>query len=304
MPKICYADKKFNSKSRTVIEHANAIIEDYQSQGLTLTLRQIYYRFVAAALIPNSQKEYKKLGSIINDGRMAGLIDWNAIEDRGRNLNTIPAWSNPADIIRAAANGYAIDLWEGQEYRVEVFVEKQALESVIENAAQPLACASYACKGYMSQSEMWRAANRFKNYSERGYKSVIIHLGDHDPSGVDMTRDIDDRLYVFGAKVKVERIALNMDQIEKYDPPANPAKLTDTRANDYIALHGDESWELDALEPSVLHKLIQDTIRKYMDVDMFDARKEQQEEERKQLDNVSEKWYDIQENLSKEKSDE
>jgi hypothetical protein len=290
MSKICYVSRRFSASSLETIVQANRIIVDYQKQGLTLTLRQLYYRFVAGALIPNQQKEYKKLGSTINDGRLAGLIDWDAIEDRGRSLNDITAWSNPAEIIRAAANGYAIDLWQGQRYRVEVWVEKQALEAVIEDAAKPLACPSYACKGYVSQSEMWRAANRLKRYERAGQTAVIIHLGDHDPSGVDMTRDIRDRLVMFGAHVQVKRIALNMDQIQQYNPPPNPAKTTDSRSMEYIAQHGEESWELDALEPAVLRSLIQKTILSYRDNTKYDLRVARQETERKQLLEVSDNW--------------
>lgn len=300
MPKILYTEKKFSASSLMMITHANKIIEDYQDQGLTLSLRQLYYRFVASGLIPNSQKEYKKLGAIINDGRMAGLIDWEAIEDRGRNLNTISAWSDPAAIIESAAQGYAIDLWKGQAYRVEVFVEKQALEPVIENASEPLACPSYACKGYVSQSEMWRAANRFKGYLRSGQKPVIIHLGDHDPSGVDMTRDIRERLSIFGVDVEVNRIALNMDQVREYDPPPNPAKTTDTRSASYISEFGVESWELDALEPATLHTLIQNSIKGYMDLELFEERTQQMENERKQLTQVSEEWENIVQRLEED----
>lgn len=87
-----------------------------------------------------------------------------------------------------------------------------------------------------------------KDHRER---RVILHLGDHDPSGIDMTRDISDRLELFGADVEVKRIALNWDQIDEFTPPPNPAKLSDSRAGAYIAEYGDESWELDALEPTL-----------------------------------------------------
>lgn len=293
MPKIAYVPKRFSAGSRRIIEQANDIITSYQAQGLSLTLRQLYYRFVAAALIPNKQSEYKRLGSIINDARLAGEIDWEAIEDRGRNLNHISAWTDPGDIINSCARDYAIDLWEGQDNRVEVWVEKQALEAVIEDAASDLAVPSFACKGYTSQSEMWRAAQRFASYQRQGYTPVIIHLGDHDPSGIDMTRDIRDRLRTFEVPMEVNRIALNMDQVGKYTPPPNPAKLSDSRAHGYIYAYGDDSWELDALEPAVLRDLIQDTIREYLNEPEYDARVAQQEEERELLEKASQQWDDV-----------
>jgi len=293
MAKISYISKRFSRSSQELIDHANRIIADYQAQGLFLTLRQLYYRFVATALIQNKQSEYKRLGSVINDGRLAGRIDWEAIEDRGRSLNRISSWSDPSDIIESCARSYAIDLWEGQQYRCETWVEKQALEAVIEDAAGSLSVPSYACKGYMSQSEMWRAAQRFLTYKRQGYTPVIIHLGDHDPSGIDMSRDIHDRLSLFHVPMEINRIALNMDQVDQYTPPPNPAKLTDTRADGYIVKYGSESWELDALEPAVLRDLIQTTIRGYMDQDVYDARKDQQEKERKLLTKASDSWDEL-----------
>ena len=305
MPKIPYIIKRFNVGSLAIIEHANRIIEDYASQGLILTLRQIFYRFVATGLLPNLQKEYKRLGSVINDGRLAGKIDWDAIEDRGRNLIDRPHWSSPANIIRAAAQSYAIDKWEGQENYVEVWVEKQALESVIDRACEPLDVNCYACKGYTSQSEMWRAAMRFREQRVDDRNCVIIHLGDHDPSGLDMTRDIRDRLNdVFRIDVEVKRIALNMDQVTAHAPPPNPTKLTDSRAEGYIARYGDESWELDALDPATLNELIQDAIREYLDQDLFDERVDQEEDERREIMTISTSWSDISEGLKEEKEEE
>lgn len=314
MPKICYVEKRFSESSLDIIEQSVVIIEEYEAQGFNLTLRQLYYQFVSRDIFPddrtwrltgsskwvkdpngtkNADPNYKWLGNIVNDGRLAGMIDWNAIEDRARNLNTISSWGDPGDIIQSAANGYAIDQWIDQRFRVEVWVEKQALEAVVEQAAESLSCPSIACKGYMSQSEMWRAAQRFQRLYRNGQIAVIIHLGDHDPSGIDMTRDLGDRLSVFGITTKVDRIALNMDQIEEFSPPPNPAKLTDSRAKTYIAEFGSSSWELDALEPPVLRDLIRSAIKRYCDMDKLKARRAQQEEERKHLIQTSDNWDEV-----------
>lgn len=102
---------------------------------------------------------------------------------------------------------------------------------------------------------MWSAAQRFIGQDYRDNR-VIIHLGDHDPSGIDMTRDIQERLQMFGADAYVKRVALTMNQIGTYNPPPNPAKITDSRASKYIDEYGNESWELDALEPQVITDLI------------------------------------------------
>lgn len=297
MPLIQYIEHSFNASSLAMIEHANTLIADYAAQGLALTLRQLYYRFVAADLLANTQQNYSRLGAIVNNARLAGLMDWDAIEDRGRNLIKHSHWDTPGEIIETAAQSFRFDKWVGQPHRVEVWVEKQALEAVVGQAAAPLDCPYFACKGYTSQSEMWRAAQRFSEYIDNGHAPVVIHLGDHDPSGIDMTRDIFDRLNeTFGVEVEIERIALNMDQIRKYKPPPNPAKLTDSRATGYIAkFKTHSSWELDALEPAQLRELIQKTIRSFLNVSLFNERVEEEKKARRVLALASQRWEEIEE---------
>lgn len=273
MSKICYIEKKFTGSSLEIIERANEIINEYSAQGYDLTLRQLYYQFVSKALIENKQSEYNRLGSIINDARLAGLIDWHAIVDRTRNIRANAHWTGPKEIIESCASQFQIDKWENQEYRIEVWIEKDALVGVIADVCQRNDVSYFSCRGYTSQSSMWNAAQRFLSYAKKfGQRPVIIHLGDHDPSGIDMTRDIQDRmtLLMFDSGCRVERIALNMIQVEDHKPPPNPAKITDSRAGGYIKEFGKYSWELDALEPRVLENMIDQTISGFRDKNLWE----------------------------------
>lgn len=281
MPKICYVEKKFRSASLEKIWQAEEICEEYAAQGLPLTLRQLYYQFVARGLIENSQKSYDNLGSLINDARLAGYIDWHHLEDRTRNVRSLSHWGSPADILDSAAASFRVDMWERQPNYCEVWIEKDALVGVIERACTENDVSYFSCRGYTSQSEVWQAAQRIREKTggrwSDGQKLVtIIHLGDHDPSGIDMTRDIGDRLEMFVAyddggwesgydPPTIRRIALNSNQVEAYQPPPNPAKLSDSRATGYVAKHGYESWELDALSPTVIDGLIRTEIEKLRD---------------------------------------
>lgn len=268
--KIAYITHRFNSTSLNLLDLANEVITEYAEQGFDLTLRQLYYQLVARDYIPNSQREYKRLGTLISKARRAGMVDWEAIVDRTRNVRKNAHWGSPASILLSAIQSFAIDKWEGQDYRPEVWVEKDALIGVVERACKPLDVPYFACRGYSSDSEMWRAARRFLEYEEDGQTLYIIHLGDHDPSGIDMSRDIKDRLNLFEAWPIVNRIALNYDQIETYNPPPNFAKETDTRWADYVDTYNTESsWELDALEPQVIVNLITDEIESIRDDDLW-----------------------------------
>lgn len=292
-----YQDFKFRGATLAVIEQANEIIEEYQEKGYDLTLRQLYYQFVARALIANSQKEYKKLGKAINNGRLAGLIDWDAIADRTRAMESNNHWSSPEELIGACAVQFAVNTRSDQDVYIEAWVEKEALIGVVERVCREIDIPWFACRGFVSQSAMYAAACRCR-YLGWSKSILILHLGDHDPSGVDMTRDNFDRMKMFGIDLEVNRIALNMDQIEEYKPPPNPVKLTDSRSQPYIDKYGKESWELDALDPDVLSSLIKDEAAKHTDEDKRQARIEEQEEGEVLLTEVSVRWEEVVEFLA------
>lgn len=287
-----FLDIKFRADTLAVINQANEIITDYQRQGFKLTLRQLYYQFVSRALIANKQSEYKRLGSIVDNGRQAGLIDWDAIEDRTRNLEKPNTWEDPESILHAVANQYREDWWKGQQFYPEVWIEKDALTGVIEPVCEEFQVPYFACRGYVSQSEMYGAAQRLKRIARGGRQPIIFHLGDHDPSGMHMTVDNGQRLDLFmrGYGVDVVRLALNMDQVEQYNPPPNPAKESDSRFEGYAAEHGDESWELDALNPTVIDQLIRDALDERIDPEPWQAAKDAEAENRALLESTSENW--------------
>lgn len=319
MPEICYVPKRFRNATLGIIVKANAIITAYQEQGFRLTLRQIYYQMIARDLFPeswidpvynakhglppdtkNTLKNYKRLGDILNDGRLAGLIDWEAIEDRTRNLESNAHWGSPGQIVRACAQQFRFDLWGDQDYYCEVWIEKEALVGIVEGICTELDVSYFACRGYVSQSEMWVAAQRLIEQEDAGKDTIIFHLGDHDPSGMDMTRDIMDRLEMFGSMVEIRRIALNMDQIEEYNPPPNPAKTTDARYDKYWEEHGHDSWELDALEPKVLVDLIRTKVNEVCDEVRWDAQVERQEQAQEELQLVARQWQNVVRDLQDE----
>lgn len=330
--RIRYITKKFRADTMAIIEQANAICATYSG---SLTLRQLYYQFVARDLLPNEQASYDRLQSIISDARLAGEFDWDHIIDRTRNLVSKPTWGSPAQLIAAAAEQYRTDLWAPQKKRVEVWIEKDAAIGTIEHICEMNGVPYFSCRGYTSASEMWGAATRIGEYLRNGEQTVILHIGDHDPSGLDMTRDIEDRLRLFihqdwandsmgpgshtrgsikqsmrdrmrgqGSQIQdhqspwqVRRIALTIDQIQEYDPPPNPAKTTDARFLAYQEATGlDESWELDALDPFVMETLIQDHIEGFRDDAALATAERKQEEDRLVLTNISNRWDDVRDN--------
>lgn len=290
MSRIAFRKINFKSKSKILIAKMIEIVAEYEARGLRLTARQLYYQFVARAIIPNTVRSYKNLTATLADARYAGLIDWNAIEDRGRVPTQWREYDNMRQAAEETARGFRLRRWEDQPVYAELWVEKQALAGVLEPLAAEFHATLMVNKGYSSASAMFESAMRFRHHmrvrdardgTDRG--GVLFYLGDHDPSGEDMVRDIADRLAEFGAPVDVRKVALTMDQVEQYNPPPNPAKRTDSRFEKYADEHGTESWEVDALPPDVLETLIREAFEEVIDADLMEAVKERETELRDKL---------------------
>ena len=229
---------------------------------------------------------------------MAGHLSWDYIVDRTRNVNRPASWESPQDILEAVASQFRLDPWLTQDDYVEVWVEKEALAGVIQRSSQALRCPSLACRGYMSQSEQHAAAMRFADKIRKGKTVHVIHLGDHDPSGIDMSRDNQSRLELFilntaareldawgsiaGIRQRMrdeynsgglvfDRIALNMDQVELYAPPPNPAKMTDSRVGDYIDGSETRAGSWTRCRPTCSTELIRDAIEPLIDDDAWNV---------------------------------
>lgn len=291
--KETFVEKNFSKRTLAVLKQANEIIGELQEQGFDLTVRQLYYQFVQRGLIPNTQSEYRKLKDAINNGRLAGLVDWDAIVDRTRMSRGIGHWRNPQDIISSAASSYAKDTRRTQKYYVEVWVEKDALIGIVGQIANDLDIKYFSCRGFASQTSMYDAGHRFINQEIGDKETILLYLGDHDPSGLDMVRDIQERLGMFGSVVRVEQIALTMDQIEEFKPPPNPAKVTDSRYEGYQELYGDDSWELDALDPRRIETIIRDAVKSFTDETARTKIISEQEQERIQLNEIADNYDDI-----------
>jgi len=270
MAKQTYEEKRFHAASLATIEQVNNILAEYEAQGYDLSLRQLFYQMVSRDLLPNTQKEYKRLGDLMNNARLAGLVDWDMIKDRTRKTEGNAHFESPADILNIAASQFAIDKWIDQPYHVEVMVEKQALEGVLIPVCKRLDINFTANKGYSSVSAFYERGRQLRHKAQRLNKKIVVfYLGDHDPSGLDMTRDVSERLAMFAeTSVKVERLALNYSQVEELNPPPNATKESDTRAAEYNRRYK-SSWELDAVEPATLARLVTEAVLKYRDADKW-----------------------------------
>jgi hypothetical protein len=294
MAKEAFKEKKFSAAHKQIIKQANAIIDEYQKAGYTLTLRQIHYQFVARDLYENTQQTYKRLGNILDHARKAGLVDWDAIEDRTRSLRRISVYDKPETPLENLARHFRRDPWDEQPVlrRVEVWVEKDAAVGIVQPTCDALRIPYFSCRGYSSSSGLYEAGKRLAAYADAGYETLILYLGDHDPSGVQMTISTNEKVDLFARKeIEFRRIALTLDQVALYNPPANFAKETDSRTKWYIDTYGTEdAWELDALSPTVVDALIREHVDPLIDKTVWDATIKQENEDKRVLTEVISNW--------------
>lgn len=290
--KQCYVPTRFNSATRHLIALIDKMIREYLAAGYRLSVRQLYYQLVARGIVENTERSYKRIASIINDARLAGELDWDAIEDRGRDVETRAAWDSGQAVLNQAARGFHMDMWENQRDRVFVVVEKAALAGVLGGVCTKYDVPLLAARGYPSVSIMREMALQYiGNAISFGQQVTVLHCGDHDPSGIDMTRDLRERFELFlgddAGSLELRRIALTRKQVDEKNPPPNPAKVTDSRFEGYKREHGDESWELDALEPSYLVALVTKHITEHIDDEKWEEREQQIEGVRTKLNKVA-----------------
>jgi hypothetical protein len=273
-----YLDIKFNHATMTFIGIIDKILTRYSNKGLTMTVRQLHYRLVTEGVMPNTKKQYKKLVKVVTDARMAGLLSWDAIEDRHRRWERRQHWESGQQYIDAVANSYHMDMWEGQKFRPFVLIEKDALSGVFSSTCHNLDVPLLSCKGYLSASSSRDFATIDMRYSiADGQTPIVFHFGDHDPSGIDMTRDLQERLAIFLEieEPQIKRMALSLEQVKRWNLAPNPTNPKDARFASYVRRYGRKCWELDAIEPEDLQSMCKRAIERLIDWDVWERRQKQ-----------------------------
>lgn len=295
----------WQTTKQEVVKHIIDIVRDYQEDGYTLTLRQLHYQLVTKNWIVNHDTAYKKLGTILDDCRYAGIIDWSAIEDRGRVPYLEYAVNDIENALQDTYDQYKLDRQRNQNNVIELWTEKDALSGILRRSTDKYHCRLVVNKGYSSSSAMYNAYNRIVENVKVGRRTTILYFGDHDPSGLDMVRDIRERLYMMlrqgkfketfisnnaEAALQIIPIGLTMRQIEEYDLPPNPTKLTDTRSAKYVEEFGPTCWEVDALNPRVLTQLVDDNIEDLIDMYKYEELRELEEKEKAELKTIIDQY--------------
>lgn len=290
-------------KHKELIPIVNDILDQYD---FALTVRQIYYRLISDPynLFENTRSKYTSFDRILTKAREQEEIDWTRIEDRTRQSiggegkidNETPEEFLQAYLwtLKNCWQYYDKKLWLRQQNFIEIWVEKDALSSLVSQASQEYRVLVFPSRGYSSFTKVKEGIKRLYQNTEiisggvddaiTNKPTYVLHLADHDPSGLGMTQDLRNRFARYGAGfIKVERIALNIDQVRQSNLRPNPVKRADSRTADYVQSFGTECWELDALPPDELQKIIVTEIEKYIDQEAWEATEKEIEEGKKQI---------------------
>jgi len=269
------------SRSPSYEQIVKAALEVFEQYDTAITLRQLYYRLVARLLIPNTINSYKRLSRIMVKAREQGDVPSNCLEDRSRRIlgrgdtgydSAEEYLKNKLSGLQDSWKGFTMPMWEEQPVYLLISLEKDALSRLVSRVGNRYSVRTFPTRGYPSYSYVQTMAN-YMQTRLGGKPTIVLYFGDFDPSGVDIERDLEDRLGRYGAtEYKVKRIALTADQIKQYNLPPMPVKRSDARAEGFMAEHGDKSVELDALDPNLLQDTVEKAILDNISVRKWNAR--------------------------------
>ncbi len=262
------------AKTQNIIDQAHAILEAFNP----MTVRQVYYQLVSGQVIENNRSAYQAVSNALVDARLEDLIPWDWIEDRLRRPRRVAMWNDLADFALVAYQ-YKRYVWTTQPRYLEIWLEKDALSGIFEDVLKGYGVTLNVGRGYDGWSSIRNAANRFGEGSE----TAILYFGDFDPSGEDMVRSLGERLAQLGSYPNIVKVALTLEDIERYNLPPNFTKASDSRRNAFVAKNGDVSVELDALEPAILRSRLTEEVERHMDMEALRAVQTLENSERTRL---------------------
>jgi hypothetical protein len=288
-PSLIKKPKRFRRTNDQIGELRNAIWH-IVSQAQPMSVRGAFYQASVRGRVnktdhgPNNG--YTPVQRAILQMRREGVMPYSWIVDNTRwqlKKRSPKSWLHS---MKELPSQYNRDLWCDTGLHVEIWVEKDALASVIKPVTDRYDVGLFVARGYSSESFLEDIARQMKQFGRTNY---IYHLGDHDPSGVNAAETIHEglkRLAGPGTDITFERLAVLPWQIQQWSLPTRPTKMTDTRAKKFVAKYGPDSCELDAIHPNQLRNIVTEAIQRHMSEEQFNELKGIEEDEREYLQKV------------------
>lgn len=260
-------------KYHQVVEKTNGVIDHFPDWRLTV--RQIFYRLVSPPhqIIPNTRSSYNVFNKILTKARTVGDVNWERIEDSGQEelkwgYNIVA--SSPKGYVqwlfnKIEAEDHWVYFWKDQSQYIEVWVEKKALSPFFASVCESYQVAVLPLRGNSSFTSIMEAIEHRFPYNK---PTVILLFTDHDPSGLNIPKELGERFKEYDRHdldISIKRIALTSDQVKQFNLAPNPTKRSDSKSPSYFDTYGETCWELDAIPPNDLEKIISQAIEHEID---------------------------------------
>jgi hypothetical protein len=253
-----------------------------------LTVRQLFYRMVVALLIAKTQLEYKNVTvRLAGEMREAGDLPWDWLVDETRWMRKPKSYDSLPEALREMQEHYRRDFWKKQDVYAEVWCESGSASGIVYPVTAKWDAPLMPSHGFSSKAFCWNTAKTIEHIDKPTY---IFYVGDYDPSGVHIDRDIEAKLHRYApdADITFKRIAVLPEQIEAWNLPSAPPKKSDSRSKSFDG----RAVEVEAIEPSTLRQLVDDELMSLVDQDAYRRMLIVEEAERDTLAAVISSWGD------------
>ena len=277
-----YTDIQLSDEESDTLASIELLIEEYNDHGITLSPRQIYYQFVERGLVPNETEWCRHVEQVVATGRMLGRLDWDHIADRPLAVRAHHQFADPLDALTQLVENYAASLWDEQRWKIEVWVEKDAMVSVVGPLCYEYHIPFYTCAEIVSLSEQRRAGDRARRIRNRNEKALMIHFGDYNEEMYARAERNMQRTLRFsgGAPIEMRRIALTWDQVEEFKLPVDPRS---DRHN--------VNYEIEALDPVILDRNFRELVSDLIDEDAWDRALQCEAQGRREVEAMIDCYY-------------
>jgi hypothetical protein len=275
-----------------------------------MTLRQLYYALVSAGVIDKTEADYGRLKRVMKDAREDGIVPWEWLVDNTRSVISNRTWDSLSGLLEDSAKMYRADLMRQQNVAIQLWAESDSIGSVASQVALKYAVPTFIGRGYSARGYLWQAAKDAVEAHAGGKLVHILHVGDHDPSGVDIFRDVEETLRLYCSAIQygvsvtmarrmvtmtgddgtwwldVERLALTPEQIEDYQLPMRPLKASDKRARNF---KGRGSVEVEALPVDELLAIVEAAITSKIDMVQLEKSRTEEQMAREVMERIAAK---------------
>jgi hypothetical protein len=250
-----------------LLDQVQGVLAEY-ADHLPLTIRQIFYRLVGAHDYEKTERAYQRLAEHLNRARRARIIPMDVIRDDGGVISEPNHWDSVEQFmatVRAMAKGITFNHSAGQATRLVVICEAGGMVPQLERVAHPFGVTVMSGGGFDSTTDRHKFAATLSKHKR---PTEVLHIGDHDPSGVSMflafLEDVEAFARALGGRATFTRLAVTPSQIEEHRLPTVLPKATDNRA------FSGETCQAEALPPDVLASILRTAIAERVDQRVLD----------------------------------